>query len=281
MSETHVDAPPLRIYRADSGLGLVEALRTLWAQRELLFTWTMREVRVRYKQAALGAAWAVLQPLSLMIVFSIIFTTFLRVPTNDVPYPLFSYVALLPWTLFTTALANGTTSIINNMGLVSKIQFPREILPLAQVGAALFDFSIGSLLFVGLLIFYRWSVSWTLISVVLLLVIQVALMCGLVLIISATTVRFRDIRFVVPLALQLWLYATPIIYPLDVVPAQWQWLIRLNPLTPLIDGYRDAVLFQRLPTVGDVAFAGVCALLAFVFGYVYFKRTEVVFADIL
>src|SRR5437588_130069 len=281
MSESATHVPPLKIYRAKSSVHPLEALRALYAQRELLLAWTSREIRVRHKQAALGAAWAVLQPLAPMLIFTVIFTNFVHVPTNDVPYPLFSYVALLPWTLFSTAVTNGTNSIVNNMGLVSKIQFPREILPLAQIGAALFDFGIGSLLFIGLMLLYHWPFGWSFLGVFVLLLIQLALMSGLALILAATTVRFRDIRFVVPLALQLWLYATPIIYPLDVVPARWEWLIRLNPMTALIVGYRQAVLFQQWPLLTDFAYPAACALLACVVGYLYFKRTEADFADIL
>lgn len=272
----------VRILRAENeGLDLAGSLRDLWRGRELLRAWTEREIKVRYKQAALGAVWAVLQPLSMMIVFSVIFTFFVRVPTGDVPYPLFAYVALLPWTFFTTAVSSGSVSIINNMGLVSKIQFPREVLPLASVGAAGFDLIIGSVLLVGLMIWYHVGLSWAMLSLAPLFLLQLAFVCGLGLFLSALTVRFRDIRFVVPLGLQLWLYASPIIYPLSLVPAQWQWVLRLNPMTPILEGYRGALLYGRAPAAEELALVAGAAILMLGLGYLYFKTTEVWFADIL
>lgn len=272
---------PVRVYRGDRGLALSDALRDLWAGRELLAAWTVREVRVRYKQSVLGAAWAILQPLSMMVVFSIIFTRFISVPTGEISYPLFSYVALLPWTFFSGAITSGTVSVVNQMALVSKIQFPREILPLAQIGAAGFDFCVASAVFVAMAFLYRVSPGWTLLAVPGLLLIQILFTAGLVLMLSALTVRCRDTRFVVPLAMQLWMYATPVIYPLDLVPTRWQWLYRLNPMAVLIEGYRDAVINLRMPASADVALAALVSLGVLIAGYVYFKRTEMSFADVL
>lgn len=264
-----------------SQASLVAALRELWQRRELLAAWTLREIRVRYKQSALGVAWAIVQPLSLMLIFTVVFTRFLRVATGDLPYPVFAYVALLPWTFFASALSQSATSVLNNMSLVSKVSFPREILPLAHVGAAGFDFLVAGLLFVGLLVWYRLPPHVTWLAAPLLLLIQVVLTIGLALLAAAVVVRFRDVRFVVPLALQLWLYATPIIYPAGLIPESWRWLLRLNPMAPLIEGYRRTLLEGGWPDWGGVAWSGAAALLLAGLGFYIFKRTETWFADIL
>jgi lipopolysaccharide transport system permease protein len=246
-----------------------------------LLSWTSREVSVRYKQAALGVAWAVLQPLAMMAIFSIIFTLFIPVQTDGVPYPIFSLIALLPWLLLSTALVAGASSLVNNISLVTKAQFPKEILPLAHVGAAAFDCAIGTLILVAVLIVYRPPLSWALLIVPWLFVIQVILTSGLVLLASAATVRYRDIRFVIPLVVQLWLYATPIIYPLSSVPASWQVVLRLNPMTTIVEGYRNAVLYSRVPLWQDIAWVTVLSVAILTLGYGYFKRTEAWFADII
>ena len=256
-------------------------IRALFKYRELLISWTMREVSVRYKQAALGVAWAVLQPLCLMAIFSVVFGRFIPVDTDGIPYPIFSFVALLPWVCFATALTTGTTSIINNLSLVTKVQFPREILPLAHVGAAWFDCAVGAALCAIALVAYRSPLSWSLLVIPWLAVLQVMLTSGLVLIASAATVRYRDVRFVVPLAIQVWLYATPIIYPASAIPAASQWIFHLNPMAVIIDGYRQAVLYARSPTLQDVALATMVSTAVLLVGYSYFKRTEIWFADII
>jgi lipopolysaccharide transport system permease protein len=269
------------VYRSNGTASTLDALNDLFERRELLLAWTVREVTVRYKQSLLGVAWAILQPLSMMLVFSVIFTYVVRIPTQDVPYPLFSYVALVPWTFLSTSLQMGSASIVNNMGLVTKVRFPREVLPLAQVGAAGFDSLVASTLLVALMLFYRVNISWTILAVPVLLAMQLALLVGATLLLSAVTVRFRDIRFVVPVALQLWMYATPIIYPLSLVPEQWRWLIRLNPMTTIIEGYRSVLLYSQLPSAFDVALASGVSILILAVGYTSFRRIEIWFADIM
>jgi lipopolysaccharide transport system permease protein len=256
-------------------------LRTLYRYRELLLSWTLREVSVRYKQAVLGVTWAVLQPVSMMAIFSVIFIFFIPVQTDGVPYPIFSLTALLPWLFLSTALSTAASCIVNNIALVTKVQFPREILPLAHVGAAGFDCAVGTVVLTIVLLIYRSPLSWSLLAVPWLVAIQLALTCGLALLASAATVRFRDVRFIVPLIIQLWLYATPIIYPLNAVPASWQFLFHLNPMVTIIDGYRGAVLYARLPMWQDVLLATVVSLTILALGYAYFKRTEAWFADII
>lgn len=270
-------APPL-VWRERRALH--HELFRLFQYRELLLTWTQREIKIRYKQAVLGSAWAVMQPLALMMIFTVVFTQIVTVPTDGVPYPLFSFVALLPWLFFANSVGTGVSSVVNNMALVTKVNFPREILALAQVGAAALDFGVASVVFLGMLLFYQTVPTGPVWLIPIILVIQVALTTGLVLFTSAATVRFRDVRFVVPLCLQLWLYSTPVIYPLSAVPGHWQWVLRINPMTAVIDGYRQIILFGRAPDIADISTSGAVSIVVLILGYWYFKRTEVWFADI-
>jgi lipopolysaccharide transport system permease protein len=254
---------------------------TLYGHRDLLWMWTLREVKVRYKQSLVGGLWAILQPLSLMIVFSLVFSLLVQVPTEGVAYPIFSYAGLLPWVFFSTSLGFAAPSLVNNMDLVTKIYFPREILPLAAIGAALLDFAIASLIFVGLMLVYQTPLSWTMLWLPLLLVIQVLLTLGIALSMSAVNVFYRDVRFVVPLLLQIWMYATPIIYPLALVPPRWRGLYMLNPMVGLIDGYRRVTLMGQPPLWGALAVSALAGLVVSIAGYAFFKRSEALFADLI
>lgn len=243
--------------------------------------WTLRELKVRYKQSYLGAAWAILQPLALMIVFTIVFSQFAKVPTDGIPYPLFSYVAVLPWTFLAVSLSLGVSSLVNNIALVTKVKFPREILPLGTIFASFVDLLIASLVFVGLLVFYRESIYPTVVWIPLLLLVQIILVVGIVLPISALNVSYRDFRFVVPLLLQLWLYASPVIYPTSAVPERWQVLYMLNPMAGLIESYRRVLLKGLPPDALHLGTAAIIAVLLLISGYIYFKRSEATFADII
>ncbi len=260
---------------------MIRYLRSLYQHRELLLMWTWREIKVRYKQSLLGSVWAVLQPLSLMVVFSVIFTYFVQVPTDGVPYPLFSYAALLPWTFFATSVGFAVPTLVNNMNLVTKIYFPREILPLASVGAAFVDFLVASSLFLLLLFWYHASLSWTLLWLPLLLVIQVVLVLGIVLPAAALNVFYRDVRFIIPLATQLLMYATPIIYPITVVPERFRPFYALNPMVGIIDSYRRVILYGELPSLQYLGSSIGVSVLLVVAGYMYFKRAEDTFADLI
>lgn len=270
------------VFEADSSPpGPLAALRELMGYRDLLVEWTMRDIRVRYKQSLLGVAWAVLQPLSLMLIYTVVFSLFVRIPSDGIPYPVFSYAALLPWTFFASAITFGIPSLTNNMNLVTKIYFPREIFPLASIGASFADFLVASILFVFMLIFYQAPVNLTLLWLPVLLFIQILLTIGVVLFASAVNVFYRDVRFVIPLATQLWLYATPVIYPVSLVPEQWRTLYMLNPMAGIIDGYRAVLLQGQSPNLFYLAIAFVISLVLFLFGYLYFKRVEMTFADVI
>ncbi len=255
--------------------------KALVRHRDLLWTWVWRDIRVRYKQALLGGLWAIIQPVSLMLMFSLIFTIFAPLPTEGVPYPIFSYTALLPWSFFATSITFAVTSLTNNMHLITKIYFPREILPLAAVGTGLLDLGIASIVLVGLMLFYQVAFSLTMLLFPLLLLIQVALTLGIALFASAINVFYRDIRFIVPLAIQLWMYATPIIYPVQVVPAQYLTIYMLNPMAGLIEGYRSILLHGQLPDWTYLGLSAGISVVLLLAGYAYFKHAEPRFADVI
>ena len=222
-------------------------IRELIRFRELLWTWVVRDIKVRYKQSLLGVAWAILQPLSATVIMTVVFSRFLRVSTGGIPHPMFYYSALLPWTFSASSIAFGTSCLVNNMNLVTKIYFPREILPISAVLASFVDFLIGAMIFLVMLVLYRVPVSLSWLWLPALLLVQMLLTLGIVLLASALNVFYRDIRFVVPLGMQLWMYMTPIIYPLSLVPDQFRALYMLNPMAGLINGYRRIVLHGRSP----------------------------------
>lgn len=253
----------------------------LYEYRDLLWLWTWREIQVRYKQSLLGVAWAVLQPLALTVVFTLVFSRLVRIDTGGIPYPIFSYVALVPWTFFATALSFGIASLVNNMNLVTKIYFPREILPLASVGAAFVDFLVSAVILVGMMSLYGVRPSWVSLWIVPLLLVQIALTVAIVLFGAAFLVFFRDVRFVVPLLTQVWMYATPIIYPANSVPPQFRALYFLNPMAGIIDGYRKVLLLGELPLPSTIVPGVIVTLVLLISGYVFFKRSEPVFADLI
>jgi len=256
--------------------------RELWRHRELLWLVTQREIKVRYKQSALGIVWAVLQPFSLMVVFTVFFSWFARIASDGIPYPLFSYAALLPWTFFSTSLTFAVPSLIANSHIITKIYFPREIVPLASVLAAFLDFLIASWIFVLLLAVYRVPPTWNLLYVLPIVIIQIAFTAGVCLLLSALTVLYRDVRHTLPLLIQIWMFVTPILYPASVVPQRWRgWYFSLNPMAAIIDGYRRAVVQGIAPQLKYLLLAAVVSALLLWAGYRYFKSLEKEFADIV
>ncbi|MFZ0544610.1 MAG: ABC transporter permease [Candidatus Promineifilaceae bacterium] len=261
---------------------MVAGLKELYTFRELLWIWTLREVTVRYKQSFFGVAWAVLQPLALMAAFTLV-ATFLRglIETEGVPYPIYYYSALLPWTFFSNSVGNGTPSMINNLNLVVKTYFPREILPIAKVGVSFFDYLVGAVVFVILFIIYHLPLTAQVLWLPLLLVLQTILTLGICFLASAITVVFRDIRFLIPLALQIMLFITPIIYSVKMVNESIRpYYLLLNPMAVYIDSYREVLLYGR-PPGAYLPIAAAISVVIFVVGYLVFKRLEVTFADII
>jgi lipopolysaccharide transport system permease protein len=256
------------------------ATRELWANRELLKVLTERDIKVRYKQTVLGFAWAILQPFMLMVVFSIFFGRFAKMPSDGLPYPIFAYAALLPWTFFSTAVTNASQSLVNSSHLVSKVYFPRLIVPFAVVSAGLVDFLIAAVFMFFMMAYYNVGWSWQLLLAPLLTFCVLMAALGVGTFLSSLTVTYRDFRFVVPFLIQFWMFASPVAFPLSIVPEQWQWLLLLNPMTGIIGGFRSCFLGTPIDWIA-ILIALASSLTFFVVGVFYFKSVERRFADII
>lgn len=254
--------------------------RELWAYRELLWVLTARDVKVRYKQTVLGAAWAVIRPFLTMLIFSVVFGHLAKMPSDGFPYPVFVYAALLPWTFFAAAVSTSGQSLVGSAPLVSKVYFPRLIIPLSSVGAGLVDLFISTGILLLMMLWYGvgWSVNLIAAPFLLLAVIFISLGVGTLL--SALTVAYRDFTHITPFLVQIWMYVTPVIFPVSLVPERWRWLLYLNPMTGLVEGFRSAFLGKPFDLVGlGISFS--IAIAIFVVGVAYFEKVERRFADII
>jgi lipopolysaccharide transport system permease protein len=259
---------------------LLNALN-LYSSRELIISWTMRSIRVRYQQSILGGLWAIIQPAATAIIFSIIFTYFVPVNTGGIPYFIFSFVATAPWTLFSSSIIGMVDSLISNMNLVTKIYFPREVLPISVSFSRVFDFLIAFGLIVLLIIFYQvhiYILGWLFLPVILLT--QMALALGIGLIGAALNVFYRDIIHIYSLGMQIWFYASPVIYPVTSVPERYRSLYYLNPMVGVIESYRAIILYQSFPSP-YLIYSAMVATLILLIGYWFFKRVEFQFADVV
>jgi len=255
-------------------------LRDLWQYRDLLYILTSRDVKVRYKQTLLGAAWAVIQPLFTMLIFTLFFGRLAGMPSDGIPYPLFAYAGLLPWTFFSNAVTNSGNSLVGNSNLITKVYFPRMIIPMASVGSGLVDFVIAFGLLVAMMFYYGVSFSINILMLPVLVILTSLLSVGIGMWMSALNVKYRDIRYALPFLIQLGMFATPIIYPSSLVPEKWRWLIALNPLTGQIEAYRSAFFGKPF----DWFAIGISTIITFVvlfYAAYAFKRMEKSFADII
>jgi lipopolysaccharide transport system permease protein len=259
----------------------VNGLRDLLSYRDLLLTLTIHRVKVRYKQSALGIAWAILQPLLLMVVYTIIFSVVTKMPSDGAPYALFVYAALLPWTFFSTSVTTASTSLVGHNNLITKVYFPREILPLTYVLAALFDFGMASIVLAVLLAVYRVSIGVSIAFVLPMMAIAFVFSLSVSLLLSAFQVRFRDIGIAVAFVMQLWMYATPVVYPLSVVPMRFQWLYSLNPMAGVVENFRRVVLHHGAVNTAALWPGLIVACLLLPAAYVYFKTAEATMADVI
>jgi len=259
----------------------LSAILQLWQYRELVYALTQREIKARYRQSLLGFGWAIIQPLAFMVVFSLVFGRFARVPSDGLEYPIFAYTALVPWTFLSNALATATIGLVSQRSVVTKTYFPREVIVLSQVGARFIDFLAAAAVLAGMLVWYQIPPTIWLLLVPVLLLIQLALIVGLSLITSALNVSFRDLAPVVTLGLQIWLYVTPVSYPLSLVPAYLRPFYVLNPMVGLIDSFRTVVGHGQAPDWGLLALSTAMSVIILLGAYVYFKRAERVFADII
>jgi lipopolysaccharide transport system permease protein len=262
--------------------GVVSTLREVWEFHELLFFLVWRDVKVRYKQTSLGAAWAILQPVASMLVFSVIFGHLVGIKTDyHVPYPLFLFAGLLPWTYFSSSLGQSSTSLVSNSALVTKVFVPRLILPIAAVLGPLFDFLLSFSVLIVLFIVYGELPTWRVVFLPLFVAFTLLTALGVGLWLSALNVRYRDVPYTVPFLTQLWLYATPVVYPVSIVPERWQWVLALNPLTGVIDGFRWALLSGGRPHATVLLTSAGVAFVILTGGFFYFRRTQERFADVI
>jgi lipopolysaccharide transport system permease protein len=260
---------------------LIHDLGKLVHYRDLLYTLSIHRIKVRYKQSVLGGLWAILQPVSLMLMFTFIFSFVARMPSDGAPYAIFVYTALLPWNYFSSSVSNATGSLVNHAQFVTKVYFPREILPATYVIASLFDFVIASIVLVGLMMYYRVPLTIHALWVVPIILIVTCFALAMSLLLSATQVRFRDIGVAVPLLLQLWLFATPVIYPLSSVPERFRSIYSLNPMVGVIEGFRQISLRGAEPEYSSLITAAVISVVLLCLSYVYFKHLESTMADII
>ena len=258
-------------------------LRDVYMYRELLYFLTWRDIKVRYKQTLLGATWAVLQPLLTMLIFTLFFGNLAGIGnrTGGIPYPVFAYAGLLIWTFFANAVTNSGNSLVGSANLITKIYFPRMIIPGAAVAAGLVDFAIAFVILIVLMIYYRLAVTWTILMLPLLIVLTTLVALGAGLWLSALNVRYRDIRYALPFLIQLWMFASPVIYPLDMVPAKWRWVLMLNPLSGIIENFRAALFGNANIDWTALSVSAVIALSVLIYSAYSFRRMERSFADIV
>jgi lipopolysaccharide transport system permease protein len=256
-------------------------LSELWRYRELLYFFALRDIKVRYKQAALGVMWAIIQPLFTMIIFTIFFGRLAGIPSDGIPYPLFSLCALVPWTYFSSTLSQGGTSLVANTNLITKVYFPRILLPAATAVGGLLDFLIGSVLLIALMLYYGMTLGWATLLYPVLSLIMMILAVGVSMILAAINVRYRDVKYVIPFLVQLWLFLTPIIYPASFVPERYRALLALNPMYGIIEGFRASLFPGRQIDFALIGLSLCVSLLVFLIGALYFQRTQKQFADII
>ena len=248
---------------------------------DLILSFARRDIKARYKQTALGVAWSLLQPLSMMIVFTLVFSLFAKVPSDGIPYPVFSYSALIFWTFFASTISGGTGAMVSNATLIRKIYFPRETLLISVLLAGLLDLGVASILFVGMLFYYKISLTLASLWVVPLLLLQITLTFGVISLTSAAHVNFRDMGHGLPLVLQLWMFATPVAYPMSVIPGWLRPYYLLNPMAAIIDGYRSALIMGTTPNLPALAVSVAATIIVTGLALSVFKRAARTFADVI
>lgn len=271
---------PLPATRGESILNF-EFITDFWHYRELLYFLAWREVKVRYKQAALGAAWAIIQPLFTMIIFTLFFGRLAGVPSDGIPYPLFSFCALVPWTYFAGTLSLAGNSLVSNANLVTKVYFPRVLLPAATVISGMLDFVIGSVFLFFMMIYYHVRPGWNLLFVPIFVINMMVLALGISMLLAAINVRYRDVKYALPFIIQIWLFVTPIIYPVTFVPARYQKILALNPMAGIVEGLRACLFSTRAMPWKLIEISWAVTLALLIGGALYFRKTERTFADIV
>ena len=270
--------PPVTTIRPPRGWASID-WSELWANRELFYFLTWRDIKVRYKQTALGAAWAILQPLLAMLIFSVFLGRLAGIPSEGVPYPLFVYTALVPWTFFANAVTQASNSLVQQEAILTKVYFPRLIVPSAAVLAGFVDVAITSVVLVGMMLFYGVTPTAALATLPLFVIFAAATALSVSLWLSALNVRYRDVRYTLPFIVQVWLFASPVVYPSSLVPEPWRLVYGLNPMVGVVDGFRWALLGDVEPPGTGLLVSVIAVVLLFAGGLLYFRRMERYFAD--
>lgn len=271
---------PLTVIRPSRGWSPLD-LKELWRYRELVYFLTWRDVKVRYKQTALGASWAVIQPVFTMVVFSLFFGRLAGVPSDGLPYPIFSFAALVPWTFFSNGVTQSANSMVSNQNLVRRVYFPRLAIPLATILAGLVDFAIAFTVLIGMMVYYGTPLTAQVVWILPLLLLALVTALGVGLWLSALNVQYRDVRYVTPFLTQAWLFITPIAYPSSLLSEPWRTLYALNPMAGVVEGFRWALLGAETAPGSMILVSSLAALAILVGGAFYFRRMEHTFADVI
>lgn len=256
-------------------------LNELWEFRELLYFLIWRDVKVRYKQTVLGAGWAVLQPFVTMVIFTVVFGNLAKIPSDGLPYPIFAYTALLPWTYFSQALNRTGASLVSNAGVIKKVYFPRLITPIAAAVSPMVDFAIAFGILVGMLAWFGIVPGMAILALPLFLLLAFVTALAVGLFASALNVRYRDVGYLIPFLTQIWMFLSPVLYPVSLVPEKWRFLYGLNPMAGVIEGFRWALLGSENPDFSVISVSSAAILLLLILGIFYFKRVERFFADVI
>ncbi len=277
--ETQASPTSSVVIRPSSGWVPIN-FRDLWAYRELLYFLTWREIKVRYKQTALGFAWAVIQPVFMMIVFTLFFGTLAKIPSEGIPYPLFNYAALLPWTLFAEGITRSSNSLVQDANLVKKVYFPRLVMPLSGILSPLVDFAIAFTILVGMMFYFGYAPTVNVLWLPAFIVLALMTSLGVGLWLSAINVKYRDVRYVIPFLIQLWLFASPVVYSSSLLPERFQAIYGLNPMSGVIEGFRWSLLGTE-PPGSLIAVSVIIVIVILISGVFYFRRSEKTFADVI
>jgi lipopolysaccharide transport system permease protein len=256
-------------------------LQAVWYYRELLYFLTWRDVKVRYKQTVIGAAWALIQPLMTMIIFTVIFGKFAKIPSDGFPYPVFAYTALLPWHFFSQAITRSGTSLVHSSNLISKVYFPRLIVPIAAALGPLVDFAVAFVVLLGMMAWFRITPSWGILALPLFILLALLTALAVCLFLSALNVKYRDVGHTIPFLVQFWMYASPVAYPVSLVPEKWQLLYSLNPMVGVIEGFRWALLGKSSLDFAVMAVSTMVVMILLFGGIIYFRQMERTFADVI
>jgi homopolymeric O-antigen transport system permease protein len=256
-------------------------LKSIWQYRELLYFLIWRDVKVRYKQTAIGAGWAIFQPLITMMIFTVIFGTFAKIPSDGLPYPIFAFAALLPWNYFAQAIGRSSVSLVGSANLISKVYFPRLIIPLSAAVAPLVDFAVAFVILLAMMAWFGIAPTWGVLAMPLFLLLALATAVAVGLWLSALDVRYRDVGYTIPFVVQIWMYLSPVAYPVSLMPESWRLLYSLNPMAGVIEGFRWALLGKGNPDFGVMTASTVMVMALLLGGIVYFRQMERSFADVV